>query len=228
VRALLIANHDDADAGFVGERLRHHGFAFTECHRERPSEWPDLVGHDLVLQLGSEWSVYWPQVAAEVAAEVALVSEADRRAVPIFGICFGHQVLCHALGGGVERAATPEVGWFGIESAAPETVPPGPWLQWHYDVAAPPDDAVVLARSDVGVQAWRRGRTFATQFHPEATERIVGRWSSGAGTTELQRLGIDPEALRSETRQRLEGAERRAYDLVDWFVGTICDAVHVA
>jgi GMP synthase-like glutamine amidotransferase len=79
MRALLIANAVDADAGFVGDRLRHHGFAFDECHREHPDEWPDLDGHDLVLLLGSEWSVYWPEVADEVAAEVALIREAQAR-----------------------------------------------------------------------------------------------------------------------------------------------------
>ena len=33
VRAIVIANAADADCGFVGERFRHHGFAFTEAHR---------------------------------------------------------------------------------------------------------------------------------------------------------------------------------------------------
>jgi hypothetical protein len=59
VRALLVANTVDADPGFVGERFRHHGYAFDECLRETPSEWSDLAGHDLVVLLGSEWSVYW-------------------------------------------------------------------------------------------------------------------------------------------------------------------------
>ena len=49
IRALLIANAADADAGFAGDRFRHHGYAFTECHRERRGEWPQLEAHDLVL-----------------------------------------------------------------------------------------------------------------------------------------------------------------------------------
>ena len=111
MRALLIANSADADAGFVGDRFRHHGFAFSECHREVPGEWPPLDGIDLVLSLGSEWSVYWPHVAESVAAEAALIGDAQRRGVPQFGICFGNQTMAHALGGTVERGREPEIGW---------------------------------------------------------------------------------------------------------------------
>ena len=78
MRALLIANAADADAGFVGERFRHHGFAFTECHRERPAEWAELDGHDLVLLLGSEWSVYWPRGGASQVARRDRRSSARR------------------------------------------------------------------------------------------------------------------------------------------------------
>ncbi len=93
MRALLIANQNDADAGFVGERFRFHGYSFTECFREHPQEWPELDGHDLVVLLGSEWSVYWPEIADNVAAEAALIRQAHERGVPQFGICFGIQSM---------------------------------------------------------------------------------------------------------------------------------------
>ena len=101
MRALTIANANDADTGLIGDRFREHGYSFDECHREHPGEWPELDGHDLVLLLGSEWSVYWPEVADKVQAEVALLQEAERRGIPVFGICFGNQVMAHAFGGSV-------------------------------------------------------------------------------------------------------------------------------
>ena len=76
-----MANADDADAGFVGHHLRRHGYAFTECLRERPAEWPGLDGVDLVVLLGSEWSVYWPHVAESVGAEADLVRDAHERGI---------------------------------------------------------------------------------------------------------------------------------------------------
>lgn len=214
----MIANSADADPGFVGHRLRHHGYALTEAHREQPKDWPDLTGIDLVLLLGSEWSVYWDSVTSSVRAESALLREAATRQMPILGICFGAQMVSHALGGSVMRADRPEVGWFEIESDVPDVISPGPWLQWHYDVFEAPVDFTCLARSPVGPQVVRRGRILATQFHPEATESIVARWSSAGGSEELARLGIGSDVLMEESR-RFVSVSRPASDrLVDWFV----------
>lgn len=221
MRALLIANAVDADAGFVGERFRHHGFAFTECHRERPGEWPALDGHDLVLLLGSEWSVYWPHVADEVAAETALIREAHRRGVPQFGICFGNQSMASALGGTVERAREAEVGWYDVVSDRPDIVAEGPWLQWHYDVVTVPPGADEIARSAVGPQAWRLGRSVATQFHPEATESMLARWTTGGGADELAKLGMTPEQVMADTRANTPVSREHAEHLVDWFVDEV-------
>lgn len=218
MRALLIANAVDADAGFVGDRFRHHGFSFTECHRERPGEWPSLDGHDLVLLLGSEWSVYWPHVADEVAAETALVRETHRRGIPQFGICFGNQSMASALGGTVERAREPEVGWYDVVSDRPDVVAEGPWMQWHYDVVTVPPGADEIARSAVGPQAWQLGRSFATQFHPEATESMLARWTTGGGADELARLGSTPEQMMAETRANTVVSREHAERLVDWFL----------
>ena len=49
MRALLLANSGDADAGFVGQRFEDYDFSFTTVHREYPHEWPSLDGIDLVL-----------------------------------------------------------------------------------------------------------------------------------------------------------------------------------
>lgn len=219
VRALLVANSIDADPGFVGERLRHHGFAFDECLRENPGEWPDLAGHDLVLLLGSEWSVYWDQVGREVQAESALIREAKRTGVPIFGICFGSQMISHALGGSVQRAARPEVGWHRVDSAFPEVIAPGPWLQWHFDVFTPPPGWEVMATSASGPQAIRSGRTFATQFHPEANESMLAAWT--AGSDDLTRLGLSADDVMAHTRDHVKTSRPACARLVDWFMDEV-------
>lgn len=221
VRCLVVANGSDADPGFVGHRLRHHGYALTEAHRERPHEWPKLDGFDLVLLLGSEWSVYWESVAASVEAESELVRSARDRGVPVLGICFGAQMVSHALGGSVVRASEPEVGWFDVASDLPDVVSPGPWLQWHYDSFTVPADFQCLATSPVGPQVIRHERILATQFHPEATETIVSRWSAGDGRLELERLGIDTATLMGETRRHVSVSRSACDRLVDWFVNEV-------
>jgi GMP synthase-like glutamine amidotransferase len=217
MRALLIANAADCDPGFVGERLRHHGFAFTECHREQPSEWPALDGVELVLALGSDWSVYWDHVAASVGAEAALLRDAARRGVPVFGICFGNQVAAHAFGGSVHKGARHELGWFDVGSSVPQHLADGPWFQWHGDVVDVPPGATVLARNELCPQAWQLGRTLATQFHPEVNDAIVARWlREGAG--EARALGHDPEQVLELTRQRVVVSRPACERLVDWFL----------
>jgi GMP synthase-like glutamine amidotransferase len=224
MRALLIANANDADPGFVGERFRSLRYAFSECHRETPGEWPSLDGHDLVLLLGSEWSVYWPQVADSVRAEVAVIQEAARRGTPVFGICFGNQTMAHALGGTVEKAREAEIGWLQVVSDEPMVIAEGPWMQWHYDVVTVPGHATELARSTVGPQAWRLGRMFSTQFHPEATETMLRRWATGFGAEELLRIGSSADELLATTRAAVHDSRPNAERLVDWFCESVAQS----
>lgn len=221
VRCLVVANGSDADPGFVGHRLRHHGYVLTEAHRERPQEWPGLEGVDLVLLLGSDWSVYWESVAPSVEAESSLVRNACNRGVPLLAICFGAQIVSHALGGSVVRASEPEVGWYDIASQLPDVVSPGPWLQWHHDSFSVPAEFDCLATSPVGPQVIRHERVLATQFHPEATETIVSHWSSGEGALELERLGSDVATLMDETRRNVSASRSACDRLVDWFVNEV-------
>lgn len=221
MQALLIANALDADPGFVGDRFRHHGVDFAVCPREHPAEWPGLDGIDLVLTLGSDWSVYWPEVASSVAAEAELVRETDRRGIPLLGICFGNQVMAHALGGAVERSPVAEIGWYTIDTDVPDHVGAGPWMQWHYDRVTVPPSAVELARSELAPQAWVMGRSLAVQFHPEANEAIVSRWSTGAGAAELERFGTSSDELLERTRSSTAASRSQADTLVDWFLADV-------
>jgi GMP synthase-like glutamine amidotransferase len=216
---LLIVNAVDADGGFVAERFRKHGYSFTECQRESLGDWPDPAGHELVLTLGSEWSVYWPHVAESVAAEADLIRSAHSAGMPIYGICYGNQIMAHALGGTVERAREPEIGWHQVVSDVPEVIAEGPWMQWHYDVVTVPPNSIELARSAIGPQAWRMGRSFCTQFHPEATETMIRRWaSSDGGTAELLKYGMKPDQLIEESRRNVADSQPNAVHLVDWFL----------
>ncbi|HZX53034.1 MAG TPA: type 1 glutamine amidotransferase [Ilumatobacteraceae bacterium] len=225
MRALLIANVVDSDGGFVAERFRDHGYSFSECHRENVAEWQSLEGQELVLTLGSEWSVYWPHVADSVAAEATLIGEAHQRGVPVFGICYGNQIMAHALGGRVQRSGEPEIGWHEVVSHLPEAIAEGPWMQWHHDVVTVPPAAEEMARNSLGPQAWRLGRSFCTQFHPEATETMIRRWaSSEGGSAELLKYGIEPDGLIDESRRNVADSRPAAAHLVDWFLDQIAPA----
>jgi len=221
VRALLVGNRGDADAGLVGARLGEVGFSFERNEREYPREWKSLAGVDLLLLLGSEWSVYWEGNEKEVAAEADLVTTAMQRGVPIFGICYGAQLIAHALGGTVTRSHTPEVGWHVVSSTAYPDLLSGTWLQWHYDVFTLPSSLQSVAVNDVGPQAMLGRRVFATQFHPEATLDIITRWSTGAGAVELSKLGIDAKHLYEMSVDQVASRAPATARLVDWFLGEV-------
>jgi GMP synthase-like glutamine amidotransferase len=221
VRALLVGNRGDADAGLVGARLGEVGFSFEQNEREYPREWKSLAGVDLLLLLGSEWSVYWEGNEKEVAAEADLVTTAMQRGVPIFGICYGAQLIAHALGGTVTRSHTPEVGWHVVSSTAYPDLLSGSWLQWHYDVFTLPSSLQSVAANDVGPQAMLGRRVFATQFHPEATLDIITRWSTGAGAVELSKLGIDAKHLCEMSVDQVASRAPATARLVDWFLGEV-------
>lgn len=220
MRAYVTANEVDDDAGLVGDHLRSLGYDLRTLHREDHGGWPAMDDADLLVALGSEWSVYWDHVAAPVETELAVLRKAHERGVPVLGICFGSQLLATALGGHVSRAPDDaiEIGWYDVAPTpgAPAVVG-GRWFQWHSDRWTLPLGAELLATTAGANQSFRLGRTFATQFHPEVTTSIVARWAGDGDNAELRAAGIDGAAMVAETERLQPDVIPRTRALVDWF-----------
>jgi hypothetical protein len=69
---------------------------------------------------------------------------------------------------------------------------------WHHYTHALPAGAVELARSRVCVQAFRLGRAWGVQFHPEVRQEQVEAWLA-----EEPDDVADPEELRTATSERI-------------------------
>jgi GMP synthase-like glutamine amidotransferase len=218
---LVVANSTDADAGYVGEWFTERGFSLRTVLRDR-GETPASVSSDVevLLLLGSEWSVHSPTDPVALATECALVRSAQSAEVPVLGLCYGAQVVAHALGGRVLRAAHPEVGLVSVETDDDSLVPAGPWSAFHVDVFEPPPDARVLARNDCGVQAFLIPGVLAVQFHPEVRADKLDDWARRYPEL-LESGGLDRTELVEAARAREPAARANAHTLVDAFLASV-------
>jgi len=147
--------------------------------------------------------------------------------LPLFGVCYGHQLMAHALGGRVDylpggreigtqtitclAQATPDalLGNVSASFAAHTT--------HEQSVLEPPPGAVLLARSERDPhQLLRYGKhAISTQFHPEFSAEVMRAYvlhkAAGGARRELQQLDVFRDvAATPEARGLLARFARRA------------------
>jgi len=192
----------------VDEHNRHIAGDYNDMFAHwLPGDWRvyDLTaGHfpeanecDAWVSTGSHYSVYddvpWIRRFAQ------LVRAIDSARVPFVGVCFGHQMIAHALGG---RTAKSPRGWgigvhyFQVDSIEPWMQPPletvALLMSCQDQVEVLPPESTVLASSDhCPVAIYRRRSMLGIQGHPE--------WQPPY-----------PRALLSERADRLGAAQTEA------------------
>ncbi|MGH3518579.1 MAG: type 1 glutamine amidotransferase [Haloechinothrix sp.] len=228
MRALIIQPDPQCGPGLIGTRLEERGYALDieAIVRQDPFATPDVSWDppdprdwDLVVALGARWSAYDDEtVGSWLSGELKLLRTAHEAEVPVLGVCFGGQALARALGGTVQRAQHPEIGWVSLDTDEPGLVGRGPWFQWHFDQFTPPPGSVEIARNAVASQAFRVERSLGLQFHPELTESILEGWLRESGMKHAQAGVVDSEELRAMTADQMSAARVRANALVDAFL----------
>ena len=206
----LILQHGPAGPpDILGEWLDECGIPY-EIHPAWEAPPPPVEGRPFLASLGSEQSA-GPGGPPWARHEVETMRRAVEGDVPVLGLCFGGQTLALALGGRLDRAAEPEIGWLPVESED-DSVPPGPWATYHYEVIRLPPGARELARTPAGPAAFRVGPHTATQFHPEATPERMSTWIRMA--SELP-PGITPELIDEQGARHGAEARPQAWRLFD-------------
>ncbi|ERH13859.1 MAG: GMP synthase - glutamine amidotransferase domain protein [halophilic archaeon J07HB67] len=176
---------------------------FAASEGERPpvpasSRWT----FDGVVVSGSQTAVYddhdWIHELTEWGRRVHAAG------VPALGVCWGHQFFAQALGGRVVDVGAYELGYQSVERVGDDPLFDGlsetfTAFETHSDrVAELPPGATTLARNSNGVQAYRVGRTYGVQFHPEY-DRQTASWVIDGKQLPTERLEAARETITDET-----------------------------
>jgi GMP synthase (glutamine-hydrolysing) len=210
-------------AGLHGRECRHVDVIGGETLPK------DAGAFDGVLVSGSGAMVTDRHDWSERSAE--WLRTAAHAGTPLFGICYGHQLLAHALGGAVDyNPQGREMGTVPIDLHAPAAEDPlFVGLPAQIDVQAThrqsvlqaPPQATVLGRSvKDACQAYRwRESVWGVQFHPEFSTALMRSYIharaealTSEGTSPRHLLdGVRPAPLARRVLRRFVRHARRHY-----------------
>jgi GMP synthase-like glutamine amidotransferase len=212
---LILQHGPDGPPARLGEWLRERGREFV-VHQVWEEPIPDPGQFAFVVSLGSIQSAAAHE-PAWIPREIEALRAAIENDTPVLGLCFGGQALSVALGGGTDVLDRPEVGWIAVESFE-QSVPSGPWLQYHSEQLRVPPGGRELARSPAGPAVFSFGPHMGTQFHPEADAALVELWAGQ--DPDLPRSGLTLEDLARQSAAHSEPAREQAFRLFDaWLAG---------
>ena len=164
---IIILDYGSQYAQLIARRVRELQVYCELFHWDTPAE--DVLAHNpsgFILS-GGPSSVYANQAPSLPDYVLAC-------GVPVLGICYGMQLMTHALGGKVAPVGQGEYGHAEVcVSIANPLMPPGDYKVWmsHGDrVEQPPPGFEVLgnsANSPMAVMGEIQRRLYGIQFHPE-------------------------------------------------------------
>lgn len=186
---------------------------YTICQGDA---FPEPNAFDAYVISGSKHAVYddlpW------IVASKAFLHQVKAANIPMFGICFGHQLMAEAFGGKVSKS---EKGWglgvddYDVDGTKQEV------LVFHQDqVVEKPEGAEVMAQSahcEYGVLKYDFP-AFSTQFHPEFTQALVqdliardpqayGEALSQRASVKTEQASLNNDAIASQVLSFFETGE---------------------
>jgi GMP synthase (glutamine-hydrolysing) len=183
---LIVLHQEHSTPGRIGHALRQFGFPL-DVRRPRFDEAlpPTLDEHAGAVIFGGPMSAN--DADEFIRREIDWISVPLKEQKPFLGICLGYYPI------------RPTAAGLSVVNPWPEQV-----YQWHREGFDLPAGAELLAEGDMfGVQAFRFGRSFALQFHPDVTHLMMHKWTT---------RGHDRMAMPGARPRDTHFADRAVYD----------------
>ena len=233
MRALAIVHQPDAGPGVFAEAMSSAGVELESWSIPERGVLPqrEVAEYDAVLSFGGAMHADQEDKHPWLQFEKDFLAAMIEDEMPLLGVCLGSQLLADAAGGSAVRLDEPEIGWRRIEVTEDGRSDPviGPLapsfeaFEWHSYGVSLPAGAVTLARNEAATQAYRIGeRAWAIQFHAEVSAADLEHWIDDFTADEdAVRIGLDPEALRAESREKIAAGNELGRELCARFLTTI-------
>jgi GMP synthase (glutamine-hydrolysing) len=208
-RILCLENIRCETLGNLERFLLDDGFEIEKINAKTQEVPKNPMQYSAIIILGGPMSVY--DNHGVINEEIDLVKISHKKNVPLLGICLGSQIIAKASGGIVFKGTKKEIGWHKIAIEKPESGGGGGGdlfaglkksaptvFQWHGDTFTLPDEARILARSELYPQAFIMGSLVGIQFHLEVTARMIQSWLRNYKAETISE-GIDAQELMKES-----------------------------
>lgn len=213
-KILSIQNISCETLGTLEDFLESDGYVLDKVLAPEDPIPQSAIEFSAIILLGGPMSVY--EGIPYLTKEQFLIRDAYRRNIPVLGVCLGSQLIAGALGGTVFRGAKKEIGWDDVKVTDKgldnlfkglEKKELGVF-QWHGDTYTLPQNAVVLAYSDLYPQAFKIGSAYGLQFHLEVTTDMIKVWTEEY-REEIKREGIELEKIIARNSDEIEELNKK-------------------
>lgn len=228
MKPLYIISHVACSrSGYFCEYLDQRNIHYVRLSIESGDALPQPEAASGLVLLGAPISVNSDQPWIE--QEMALIRDCAAKGIPVFGICFGGQLISKAFGGRVFSSSTMQIGWHPVSiteqrhplfngAELPDSFDAFEWHEEHFSL--PPGAVPLFSDDEVGDQGFLFKSCLAVQFHPEVTVEIIEEWvaryeacvdRSAIGTQDHQTILLDVE-------KKLAAMRKIADRLFDWWI----------
>jgi GMP synthase (glutamine-hydrolysing) len=163
---ILVVDNGTSHLSELKNILSSHDFGIVKYHEINSVNADDF---DAIVLSGGDFPLKGNE--AKLQEEIDLIKNYQK---PIFGICFGFEVIAYVFGAKLKQLRSKEQGILDLKVIEPDqiflNIPNFQVYEGHrWVINKPTDEIIALARSKDGIEAIKHKTRpiYAVQFHPE-------------------------------------------------------------